>query len=112
MWGNTDHTIQTVAPMPRCMGYAASQGQFQNLGLWNTTQNKMKELLEESGQGTLDAYLLAQFKVVDGVFEITVQGEATRNISEEHPAFEVLSRKGVGRGSNFNLALKQALESY
>ena len=52
------------------MGYAASQGHFQNLGLWNTTQNKMKELLEESGQGTLDAYLLAQFKVVDGVFEI------------------------------------------
>ncbi len=112
MWGNTDHTIQTVAPMPRCMGYAASGGNFQNLGLWNATENKMKKLLEESGHGTLDAYLTAKLRVIEGVFEITIQGEATRSISEDHPAFEVLYHSSSGQSSNFHLAMKNALESY
>ena len=113
-----DGDLDRVTSVVKLGAFVASADDFNSQPpVVNGASDLMVEAFGDAGRharfavGT-NALPLGCLVEVDGVFEITVQGEATRNISEEHPAFEVLSRKGVGRGSNFNLALKQALESY
>lgn len=79
--------------------------------LWNEAQGRLKEELAEAGEPTLVAYLVATFTFDEGIYNVTVTGGARRNISEDHAAYPILSKKGIGSGNTLAKALRLALES-
>tara|TARA_B100001778_G_scaffold294591_1_gene266351 strand:- start:142 stop:432 length:291 start_codon:yes stop_codon:yes gene_type:complete len=84
-------------------------GGFNQMALWNKIQSDMLEELKAAGQGSVDAFLMASFTLKDGVCRATVKGSATRHISDEHPAFTILNREGIGQGTSLTQAVRNAL---
>ncbi len=102
--------IQTS--LPPLEGMASNHGTppgLGNMGLWNDTQEKMREELAEAGEPTLDAFLMASFTFKGGVYQVSITGGATRDIGEGHPAYAILAKKGSGSGGNLNQAIRMAL---
>ena len=84
-------------------------GDFTQLTLWNQIQGEMLEELEAAGQGSVDAFLVASFTFKEKVCRVTVSGNATRHIAQDHPAYKILNKQGVGQGTNLTQAVRMAL---
>jgi len=79
--------------------------------LWNEAQGRLKEELAEVGEPTLEAFLVSSFTYVHGTFHVTVKGGARRSIGEDHAAYPILTKKGIGSGNSLAEAIRMALES-
>jgi len=89
--------------------HQSPSGGFTQVTLWNEKQEKMLKELEDAGQGSIDACLQASFTFEGGICKVKIKGKATRNVTEEHPAYQILNREGIGTGATFDQAVKVAL---